>query len=77
MPAGHYEIQRSKEAHKHLRSMMESFPTIVKGWKLLTIVSKLSILGLCGGPGYAYEIPKAFWRKSLCWNHFNAFFKLK
>ena len=56
-----YEIEkRSKDPHKHLRSKMESFATIVKGRKLLTIVAKLSNVDVCGGPGYAYEILKVF-----------------
>ena len=32
---------------------MKSFATIVKGQKLLTIVAKLSILEVSGGPGNA------------------------
>lgn len=34
-------------------SKMKSFATVVKGQKLLTIVAKLSILEVCGGPDNA------------------------
>ena len=34
-------------------SKMESFATVVNGWTPLTIVAKLSILDVCGGPDYA------------------------
>ena len=33
----------------------ESFATIVNGFLPLNIVAKLSILDVCGGPGYASE----------------------
>ena len=37
-------------------SKMESFATIVNGYKPLTIVAKLSILNVFGSPGYASDI---------------------
>ena len=36
-------------------SKMDRFLTIANGLKLLTFVAKLSILDICGSPGYASE----------------------
>ena len=36
-------------------SKMESFVTIIKGYKPLTMVARLSILDVCGGLGCAFD----------------------
>ena len=40
---------------------MESFATIVNGFQPLTIVAKLSILDVYGGPGYASVMRILIW----------------
>ena len=38
-------------------SRMESFSTIANGFQALTVVTKLVILDVCKGPGYACLTP--------------------
>ena len=54
-------IDRIRNVPKTLQtSKMKSFTTIVNGFQPLIIVTNLSIVDVCGGPGYASGSIKSF-----------------